>query len=150
VVKRLPDMLGVDCRRHVGLAALLAWFLMSAGLTAQDRATEGAVTVESSQAAPDPSKDEEQGRQKKRVSAGLLTVALVTATGLALLALTILGGAATRRSLRRPDEEAEQRGSRPVVGDPPRSAEPEESTASAAEPSSDAPAETRTPDETQE
>jgi hypothetical protein len=150
VVNGAPRRKGTDCRMQIGRAALLAWLLTSSGLAAQVREPEGAVTAESSQMAPEPSKDEEQGRKKKRVSAGLLTVALVTATGLALLALTILGGAATRRSLRRPDEDVESRAARPIVAEAPRSEEADESPESAAEPPSDAPGETRTPDQTQE
>lgn len=49
------------------------------------------------------------GARKRKVSVALLTVGLLTATGVALLAFTMLGGAATRRTLKRPVEPAERK-----------------------------------------
>jgi hypothetical protein len=140
------------CKLQIVVMAVLSFLAMSRDLMAQESQTESAAATDSQDFASDASKIEEQSRKKKRVSAGLLTVALVTVTGLALLAFTVLGGTATRRTLRRPDDEAELRGARPVVGDEvsrrEEAGESTESTPGDAE--SDSPAETRTPDETQE
>jgi hypothetical protein len=140
---------------NLRLVIVMSALACACGLTSDNLAAqpegEAAATTETTEPAAD-SKSEDQSRKKRRVTAGLLTVALVTATGLALLAFTVLGGTATRRTLRRPDEEPEPRGSRPVVGDDvsreDEAGEPTESPSGNAE--SEPPTETRTPDETQE
>jgi hypothetical protein len=140
------------CKLQIVVMVVLSALAMSRDLMAQEATTDGAAATDPQNPASDASKTEEQSRKKKRVSAGLLTVALVTATGLALLAFTVLGGTATRRTLRRPEEEPEPSCSRPVVSDDlSRADEAGESTESTpAEAESAPPAETRTPDETQE
>lgn len=157
MVNASPDASGRPLKLRIEISDLrfsivflsLAWGLGSSSNLFAAETVEG-TTAAPAEAAADDSKDPEQGLKKKRVSAGLLTVALVTATGLALLALTILGGNATRRNLRRREEEPEPSGSRPLARDAPDPEDPMKAPEAGVQSASDVQAETRTPDETQE
>jgi len=89
---------------------LMATVLWCSALGAQDAPPSPQPTaVKNKESAPvDDAREKLKARQKRRVTIGLVVVTLVTASGAALLAFTVLGGIATRRGLRTPFTEDER------------------------------------------
>jgi hypothetical protein len=86
------------------ILTMMAVVLWCSTLSAQDAPPSPQPTAaEKKEPAPvDDAREKLKARQKRRVTIGLVVVTLVTASGAALLAFTVLGGIATRRGLRTP------------------------------------------------
>ncbi len=98
-------------RNLIATAVLLVVSVFSAPATAQSSAAEAVpsmapaagdpVAAPADSSGPSDSKAAEDLEKKRKVRVAAIIGGLIAVTGLALVALTILGGSATRRSLRR-------------------------------------------------